>query len=213
MSVIDKAIEVAKAQIGDPYRYGGTGPNSFDCSGLVQYAYKAAGVTLPRTAAQQATYGKAVSINALQPGDLVFSNWIGRKNSHVSMYIGNGKMVVAPKTGSRVQIQTLDANYKAHVDGARRVVGGGSKDPDDDGGIKIPLPGLPFGVPLGGLVDAVKGIGTGVNAVAGSAASIGKVGEKLLALALPSNLMRMAAGFWGIVLVMFGLYFLAREVR
>ncbi|GAA3209017.1 hypothetical protein GCM10020216_011740 [Nonomuraea helvata] len=112
-----KAVAAAKHQIGDPYRYGGTGPGSFDCSGLVQYAWKKAGVKIPRvTNSQFARIKKKVSWRHLQPGDLMFFSGLG----HVGMYVGKGKMVHSPRTGERVRIDKLSRWRKTSFVGAVR---------------------------------------------------------------------------------------------
>jgi cell wall-associated NlpC family hydrolase len=112
------ALQFAFAQVGKPYRYGGTGPGVWDCSGLTQAAWRSAGVSLPRTAAQQWAWGasRRVSMNALQPGDLLFSSGLG----HVGMYAGNGKMVHAPRTGDVVKIVTLGSYGQGRFIGAIR---------------------------------------------------------------------------------------------
>lgn len=79
------------SKLGGPYVWGGTGPVGYDCSGLMQAAYAAAGVTLPRVTWDQVNAGKQVSVGDLQPGDLVFFY----DNGHVGMYIGNGNIVNA----------------------------------------------------------------------------------------------------------------------
>jgi len=109
-----QAIDVALSKLGSPYGWGDTGPSSFDCSGLTLYAYKAAGITLPRTSKAQATAGVAVSRSQLQPGDLVF---FGSPIHHVGIYLGDGKMVHAPETGDVVKVSPLQNNYVS----ARRV--------------------------------------------------------------------------------------------
>ncbi|MFI7124104.1 C40 family peptidase [Nonomuraea sp. NPDC050153] len=112
-----KAVAVAKDQVGDPYRYGATGPGSFDCSGLVQYAWKKAGVKLPRVASSQFVRTKSkVSWRNLQPGDLMFFRGLG----HVGMYVGKGKMVHSPRTGERVRIDKLGGWRRASFVGAVR---------------------------------------------------------------------------------------------
>lgn len=112
-----KALAVAKRQIGDPYRYGGTGPGAFDCSGLVQYAWKKAGVTLPRVASSQYALTRTkVSWRDLKPGDLMFFNGLG----HVGMYVGKGKMIHSPRTGERVRIEKLSGWRKSSFVGAVR---------------------------------------------------------------------------------------------
>jgi cell wall-associated NlpC family hydrolase len=95
------AVRTALAQIGDPYVYGAAGPDAFDCSGLTMYAWAAAGVALPHSAAMQASLGTPVSLSDLSPGDLVFYY---SPISHVAMYIGHGDVVEAPHTGANVQI-------------------------------------------------------------------------------------------------------------
>ena len=95
------AVDTALAQQGKPYLWAGAGPNSFDCSGLTQYAYAAAGISLPHSSRMQSTMGTAVSRADLRPGDLVF---FYSPVSHVSMYIGNGQMVHASTSGSPVKV-------------------------------------------------------------------------------------------------------------
>lgn len=103
-SVADKAIAFARAQLGDPYVWGATGPDSWDCSGLTQAAYRAAGITLPRTTGEQVGVGTRVSESNLQPGDLIF---FYSDHSHVGIYIGGGEMIHAPHTGTVVKIAPI----------------------------------------------------------------------------------------------------------
>ncbi|MER8008407.1 NlpC/P60 family protein [Streptomyces sp. NPDC094149] len=99
-----KAIAFARAQIGKPYVWGATGPDSYDCSGLTQAAWKAAGVTLPRTTYDQVNAGTTVSLTDAQPGDLIF---FYDDISHVGIYIGNGMMIHAPKPGAYVREESI----------------------------------------------------------------------------------------------------------
>ncbi|MGV9389118.1 NlpC/P60 family protein [Streptomyces olivaceus] len=99
-----KALAFAQAQIGKPYVWGATGPGSYDCSGLTQAAWKAAGVTLPRTTYDQVNVGTTVSVSQAQPGDLVF---FYDDISHVGLYVGDGKMVHAPKPGAYVREESI----------------------------------------------------------------------------------------------------------
>ncbi|MFI8184848.1 NlpC/P60 family protein [Actinacidiphila glaucinigra] len=99
-----KAIEFARAQLGKPYVYGATGPNSYDCSGLTQAAWGAAGVSIPRVTYDQVDFGSRVSADQLQPGDLVF---FYSDITHVGLYIGGGQMIHAPHTGSVVKIAPI----------------------------------------------------------------------------------------------------------
>lgn len=98
------AIEFACAQLGDAYVWAAAGPDTWDCSGLTMAAYAAAGITLPHSSRLQAGYGTAVSISAMQPGDLVF---FYSPISHVGIYLGNNTMVDAPSSGDVVKVQTL----------------------------------------------------------------------------------------------------------
>jgi cell wall-associated NlpC family hydrolase len=110
------AISAARAQLGKPYSWGGSGPNSFDCSGLTAWAWRAAGVGLPHNAAAQQGTGRSVSRGALQPGDLVF---FGSPAYHVGLYIGDGMMIHAPTTGDVVKVSSL--SYMSDYSGATRV--------------------------------------------------------------------------------------------
>jgi cell wall-associated NlpC family hydrolase len=109
------ALEHAMSKIGSPYRYGATGPNAFDCSGLVSWAYKQAGKSLPRTSRAQSQVGTPVSRDNLQPGDLVF---FYKPVSHVGIYIGDGKIVHASTRKSPVKISDIN---RMKFNSARRV--------------------------------------------------------------------------------------------
>ncbi|MGW2821625.1 NlpC/P60 family protein [Streptomyces sp. NPDC001443] len=100
----EKALAFARAQIGKPYVWGATGPGSYDCSGLTQAAWKAAGVTLPRTTYDQVNTGTTVSLPDARPGDLVF---FYDDVSHVGIYIGDGMMIHAPKPGAYVREESI----------------------------------------------------------------------------------------------------------
>ena len=114
---VQTVVDTAMAQLGDPYVWGAGGPNAFDCSGLTQYAYAAAGISLPHSSRAQSTMGTAVARADLQPGDLVF---FYSPVSHVGMYIGNGQMVHASTFGQPVIVSSVD--MKGYV-GARRLIG------------------------------------------------------------------------------------------
>ncbi|GAA2890889.1 hypothetical protein GCM10010517_55160 [Streptosporangium fragile] len=112
-----KAVSVAKKQVGDPYRWGASGPGAFDCSGLVQFAWRKAGVSLPRiTHSQYRAIRKKVSWSNLRPGDLLFFSGKG----HVGMYVGNGRMVHSPSSGKTVRIVKLEGYYRSSFAGAAR---------------------------------------------------------------------------------------------
>ncbi|MEU6464522.1 NlpC/P60 family protein [Streptomyces sp. NPDC046976] len=110
------AVAYAFAKLGSPYVWGATGPHSFDCSGLVQAAYRSAGVSLPRTTYAQIDAGRRVSRSELRPGDLVF---FYSGVSHVGLYIGNGRMIHAPNPSAPVRVAPIDQMPFA---GATRVV-------------------------------------------------------------------------------------------
>jgi cell wall-associated NlpC family hydrolase len=100
----EKTLAFARAQIGKPYVWGATGPDSYDCSGLTQAAWKAAGVSLPRTTYDQVNAGTTVSLTDARPGDLIF---FYDDISHVGIYIGNGMMIHAPKPGAYVREESI----------------------------------------------------------------------------------------------------------
>jgi cell wall-associated NlpC family hydrolase len=121
-----KAISFALAQIGKPYVWGGTGPDGWDCSGLTMMAYRAAGVTIPRGSIAQSTVGQPVyDTNHLLPGDLLFiagSDGTVAAPGHVGMYLGQGVLVEAPRTGLTVQRSPLAGYWKKNIVSIRREV-------------------------------------------------------------------------------------------
>lgn len=100
----EKALAFARSQIGKPYVWGATGPDSYDCSGLTQGAWKAAGVDIPRVTYDQVNAGTTVPLSNAQPGDLVF---FYDDVTHVGIYIGNGMMIHAPKPGAYVREESI----------------------------------------------------------------------------------------------------------
>jgi cell wall-associated NlpC family hydrolase len=99
------AVQAATAQLGKPYEWGGAGPDSFDCSGLTMWAWRAGGVGLSHSAAAQYSETAHVSLADIQPGDLVF---YGSPISHVGIYVGGGQMINAPHTGDVVRYASID---------------------------------------------------------------------------------------------------------
>jgi cell wall-associated NlpC family hydrolase len=112
----EKAVAFAYAQLGKPYQWGATGPGSYDCSGLAQAAWAAAGVSIPRTTYEQWAALPHIPTSALQPGDLLYFDGIG----HVAIYVGNGDIIDAPQTGSDVQKIPLAGWYASTLVGAAR---------------------------------------------------------------------------------------------
>jgi cell wall-associated NlpC family hydrolase len=101
---VAKLLAFAYAQLDKPYRFGGAGSRVYDCSGLVMRAAAAAGISLAHSAAAQQRSGHRVPLSQLQPGDLVF--W-GNPAYHVGIYVGGGKILDAPHTGTVVQVQPI----------------------------------------------------------------------------------------------------------
>jgi cell wall-associated NlpC family hydrolase len=98
------ALRFAVSQLGKPYRYGGAGPDSYDCSGLTQRAWRIAGVSIPRTTQEQAHIGSPVALSRIRPGDLVV---FYADESHVGIYAGSGKVIVSPHSGSVISFASL----------------------------------------------------------------------------------------------------------
>ncbi|RLV50433.1 hypothetical protein D9V37_00060 [Nocardioides mangrovicus] len=103
-----QAIAYAKAQIGKPYKWAAAGPSSFDCSGLTMRAWEAAGVSLPHYSAGQYAATTHITRSQLQPGDLIFWGSSPGSIHHVAMYLGDGMMIHAPRTGQDVMIASID---------------------------------------------------------------------------------------------------------
>ncbi len=110
----EAAVRFALAQVGKPYVFAAAGPSSYDCSGLTMMAWRAGGVSLPHSAADQYNYGTHVSESQLQPGDLIF---FYHPIGHVTIYIGGGRMVSAPTTGQNVQVVQL-SDFQSDYAGA-----------------------------------------------------------------------------------------------
>ena len=104
-------LQAAQSRVGAPYRYGGAGPDAFDCSGLVTYVHRQLGIDVPRTAAEQFAAATPVQRRDLRPGDLVFFRLNGRDVSHVGIYAGDNRFVHAPQRGGNVRMASLDEDY------------------------------------------------------------------------------------------------------
>ncbi|GAA4888613.1 NlpC/P60 family protein [Actinomycetospora straminea] len=110
-----EALRVALTQQGKPYLWGATGPSTYDCSGLVQWAYRQVGVGMPRVSRQQALVGIPVPYQDARPGDLLFFN---QPVSHVGIYVGGGQFLEAPQSGDVVKVSQVRSN----ISGVRRIV-------------------------------------------------------------------------------------------
>jgi cell wall-associated NlpC family hydrolase len=118
---LSKVVDSARGLLGTPYRFGGTTPKGFDCSGFVRYNAQKAGANLPRTAREQYSATKAVDKDDLKPGDLVFFNTRGRGVGHVGIYVGDNKFIHAPNRRKDVQVTSLNNKYykQRYVRGGR----------------------------------------------------------------------------------------------
>jgi len=116
------AGDIAQSMVGKPYRYGGNEPGrGFDCSGLVHYSYRRAGISVPRSTTSQRRAAARVAPSQLTRGDLVFFNQEGKRSSHVGIYLGNNRFVHAPSSGKRVRVDSFDDPYwKKHFVEVRR---------------------------------------------------------------------------------------------
>lgn len=120
---VQAILDEANKHLGKPYLYGGTGPNSFDCSGFTQYVYKKAlNIDIGRATYNQINSGIEVSYNDLQPGDLVFPH-----SGHVGIYIGDGKMIHSPQTGDVIKVSSITQFWRA-----RRIILNPTTSPIED---------------------------------------------------------------------------------
>ena len=114
-----RIVRFARTYLGVRYSYGGTSPRSgFDCSGFTRFVYAHFGIALPHYSVAQFSVGRRVSAGDLRPGDLVFFDGLG----HVGLYIGRGRFIHAPHSGTRVSIASLSGSYAAGYDGAVRLI-------------------------------------------------------------------------------------------
>jgi cell wall-associated NlpC family hydrolase len=118
----DDAAMHAQKMVGKPYKYGGASPSGFDCSGLVLYSYKRAGLVLPHGTDRQRSVSRPIKLADVRRGDLLFFNQEGKKFGHVGIYVGEGKFVHAPSSGKSVRSDRLDTPYwRKHLSEARRI--------------------------------------------------------------------------------------------
>ncbi|MBN9492130.1 C40 family peptidase, partial [bacterium] len=124
-----QAVAVATSKIGSPYVWGAAGPDTFDCSGLVQWVYGQLGIATPRTSQAQYDWATPVSVDAMQPGDLVFYEHTypsSERITHVGIYTGGGLVVMAPQTGEFVkEVAFNDPYWASHFAGVGRPHSGG----------------------------------------------------------------------------------------
>ena len=122
--VRQRVIRTATSLLGTPYRFGGTTPAGFDCTGYIAYVFRqAAGMDLPRRSVDQVRSGEAITPLAMQPGDLVYFRIEREKSLHVGIYVGEGRFIHAPSTNGAVNTQSLGVTYwRTRFVGARRML-------------------------------------------------------------------------------------------
>lgn len=179
----DTAIAYALAQVGKPYVFGASGPNAYDCSGLVMAAYAQAGITLPHSTYLMVNLGTAVDPAQIQPGDLRFP-----EAGHVQLYLGGGNIVEAPTAGENVRV------VKAWGDSwrVRRVAA---------------EPGTGASIPTGSSPNTIPTISASpINAISDVTGALGHIGDALGFLIDPHNWLRALMFLAGIALVLFAVY-------
>ena len=181
-------IAYAQAQLGKPYKWGGAGPDSYDCSGLTMMAYRQIKIGLPHLAAAQMRMGKSVAFTDMLPGDLCFPG-----PEHVQMYIGNGQVIEAPHTGANVRQVPFNSSYITTV---RRMV------PGD------PIVGSPADTPVHGpLTSDTFGVVQGADNLAGA---IGALSTAIGFIIDPHNWWRIGLFVLGMGFVFVAMYRFAK---
>lgn len=193
-----QVIDEAKKFLGRPYVLGGAGPNTFDCSGLVQYSLSRLGLSgVPRTSEAQWAWVQKISQSQLQPGDLIFEQWPGDQAApgHVVIYAGGGKVIEAPHTGANVRIRSWSASETTIVGYGRApgLAGASGGSSGSGGGLLGNL--LSLSLP-DGVLKMFEDVGT--------------MFQKLMWIMNPENWARIIAGFFGVFLAMFGIAFLIK---
>src|SRR5699024_2646703 len=110
----DKLKELISKELGKPYQYGATGPNSYDCSGLTYSIFGQLGISIPRVSRDQIKAGVQVAKSDLEYGDLILFARDGKNINHVGIYVGDGQFVHSPQTGDVVKVSTLSSGYYAN---------------------------------------------------------------------------------------------------
>jgi cell wall-associated NlpC family hydrolase len=106
-----RIVAISKSLLGTPYRFGGSTPEGFDCSGLIHYVYKQSGIKVPRSSQLLYLQAKKIPLDKLQSGDLLFFKINGKTVSHVAIYLNNGRFIHAPSSGKSVSTARLDSRY------------------------------------------------------------------------------------------------------
>jgi len=221
-------VSEVKKFVGDPYVYGATGPNSFDCSGLVQYVFGQLGIKAPRTSEDQWAWVKRIPRSQLGPGDLVFAQFPGDNASpgHVGIYTGGGQVLSAEDPALGVGYATL-SSWSGNIVGYGKAPdttvtpGPGSGAGSGDSGVLPPaITAVLEGVwaALGGDAAAAPTSWSQLDPLSGAASALGSIAQEfegmarvLTWLTLPSNWTRIFAGLFGTVFLGAGVWFIIRE--
>jgi len=212
-------VDWALAQKGKPYEWGTQGPGSYDCSGLIWQAARQYGIAIPRTTADMFTSPtlQTVSRNDLQPGDIVLSKWdkSSRPVSHAAMWVGDGTVVEAPEQGQPVRVTPFGAGYEGHAVAYKRIPTTGSTTQPAQPGFLAGIAGaIGDYIPKpSNVTDALSNIGSAGASLAKSAQSIAKGADLAVQAFAPGNLLRGFVGGLGLIFLLIGIWFLAREVR
>lgn len=230
---VSDLLAYGEQQVGKPYVFGTAGPNTFDCSGLIQYMLKQFGVAAPHHAADQAKMGDPVAASQIQAGDLVFSDWGDGPNSHVGIATDQSHILVAPHTGTDVQVQPLSANYRSHITAVRRLpqisgntTGATTASSAGSSGSGSGPSASAFDVGWSTFWALIKGGGSASQipitsdpistALAGgvaAAADFTSLMEWILKLFMPTNFLRVMSGGIGLFMITAGVFFLSRELK
>lgn len=208
MATISSDQIVAEAQkfLGDTYVYGADGPNTFDCSGLVEYVYKNLGLSVPRTSEAQFSWSQAQSVSAdqLQPGDLVFytgSDGTTTSPGHVAIFVGDGKVIHAPHTGTVVKTANINdigtpVGYKRMPNVVNSTTSTGS------------------GVTDTGFVSGLLSFPTDItNFFKGATDDLTATAQAFSLFFQPTTYIRIGAGIFGLVFLLVALIFMVREAQ
>ncbi|MBO4318101.1 MAG: C40 family peptidase [Mailhella sp.] len=109
-TVAEQVVQTAQDLIGSPYRYGGTTPRGFDCSGFVQFVFSANDIRLPRTSGEQARVGRKIARSDLRPGDILVFR-IGIRSTHTGIYVADNTFIHSPSRGGKVRYDAMDQEY------------------------------------------------------------------------------------------------------
>lgn len=198
----DQVVTEVRRFLGDPYVYGAAGPNSFDCSGLVQYSLGQLGIKAPRTSEAQWHWTQHISRDQLQPGDLIFEQWPGDSSApgHVVIYAGSGQVLEAPHTG-------LNVRQRSWSPGETTIVGYGR--PPGVGGARGGSRADQGGGTAGGSPGGLGGLLAIPDTITGAFDTAQQLAHGALWLINPENQTRIIAGMFGFVFLIAAIVFLS----